>query len=193
LVSREKKIQALYNFTLMVMQNPLLTYLLGYLTGQVDRVNFVEDISGADIAIKVNLRRLTLWPTDPLNASVKGVSMPNSIALLQAIVDEEDLPICVCFDFDNMREAYWYQEVLLPDVSYVKDVEEAAREQSSLLREEMDRILDIYRECQTLYNSTSGQRQEEMAYYMKLAERELKTLSDKLEEVNKRMRQLTDF
>jgi len=191
LVSREKKIIALYNLTLMVIQNPFLTYLSGYLTGQVDRVNFVEDISGADIAIEINLRRLTLWPREPLQSSVKGVSMPNSLALVQAIM-EQDLPICISLDFDNVREAYWYQEVLLPNVSYVRGVEEAAKEESSLLRQEMDRILDIYRECQALYNSTSGKRQEEMTYYIKLAEQELKTLSDRLEEVNNRMRQLTD-
>ena len=191
MVSREKKIEALYNLTLMVIQNPFLTYLSGYLTGQVDRVNFVEDISGADIAIEINLRRLTLWPREPLQSSVKGVSMPNSLALVQAIM-EQDLPICISLDFDNVREAYWYQVVLLPNVSYVRGVKEAAKEESSLLRQEMDRILDIYRECQTLYNSTSGKRQEEMTYYMKLAEQELKALSDRLEEVNNRMKQLTD-
>jgi hypothetical protein len=75
----------------------------------------------------------------------------------------------------------------------VKDVVEAAKEESSLLRQEMDRVLDIYRECQMLYNSTTGDRQKEMAYYIKVAEQELKALSDKLEEVNRRMRQLTDY
>ena len=39
-----------------------------------------------------------------------------------------------------------------------------------------------------LYNSTTGDRQKEMAYYIKVAEQELKALSDKLEEVNRRMR-----
>lgn len=190
---REKKLKALYNLTLMVVQNPFLTYLLGYLTGQVDRVHFVENLAGADIAVKISLRRLTLWPADPFSATVKGVSMPNSLALVQAISDQEDIPICISVDFDNISEAYWYQEVLLPDVSYVKDVVEAAKEESSLLRQEMDRVLDIYRECQMLYNSTTGDRQKEMAYYIKVAEQELKALSDKLEEVNRRMRQLTDY
>jgi len=193
LVPREKKLKALYNLTLMVVQNPLLTYLFGYLTGQVDRVHFVENLAGADIAVKISLRRLTLWPADPFSATVKGVSMPNSLALVQAISDQEDIPICISVDFDNINEAYWYQEVLLPDVSYVKDVVEAAKEESSLLRQEMDRVLDIYRECQMLYNSTTGDRQKEMAYYIKVAEQELKALSDKLEEVNRRMRQLTDY
>lgn len=193
MVPREKKLKALYNLTLMVVQNPLLTHLFGYLTGQVDRVHFVENLAGADIAVKISLRRLTLWPADPFSATVKGVSMPNSLALVQAISDQEDIPICISVDFDNINEAYWYQEVLLPDVSYVKDVVEAAKEESSLLRQEMDRVLDIYRECQMLYNSTTGDRQKEMAYYIKVAEQELKALSDKLEEVNRRMRQLTDY
>ena len=102
----------------MVVQNPLLTYLFGYLTGQVDRVHFQRILQGYDIAVKISLRRLTLWPADPFSATVKGVSMPNSLALVQAISDQEDIPICISVDFDNINEAYWYQEVLLPDVSH---------------------------------------------------------------------------
>ncbi|HHY16703.1 MAG TPA: hypothetical protein GX524_01375, partial [Firmicutes bacterium] len=80
MVSREKKLDALYTFSVMVIQNPLFSYLLGYLAGQIDRVHFVEDLSGADIAIRLCIRRSALWPREPFQATVRGVSMPSPLS-----------------------------------------------------------------------------------------------------------------
>jgi uncharacterized protein YpiB (UPF0302 family) len=189
-VSREKKLDALYTFSVMVIQNPLFSYLLGYLAGQIDRVHFVEDLTGADIAIKLCIRRKALWPVEPFQATVRGVSMPSPLSLVRTI-NNDDSEICVRLDFDNSHEASWYREVLLPNVSYVKNAAEAAREESAHLRREMDRNLDIYRECKTLLNTSSPERQEEMGFYMRLAENQLKGLSGQLEELNKRMKELS--
>ncbi len=59
------------------------------------------------------------------------------------------------------------------------------------LRREMDRNLDIYRECKTLLNTKLWKGKEEMGFYMRLAENQLKGLSGQLEELNKRMKELS--
>ncbi|MGI6627461.1 MAG: hypothetical protein ACOX4K_03830 [Bacillota bacterium] len=189
MVSREKKLDALYTFSVMVIQNPLFSYLLGYLAGQIDRVHFVEDLSGADIAIRLCIRRSALWPREPFQATVRGVSMPSPLSLVRA-VNNDDSQICVFLDFDSAHEAAWYREVLLPDVSYIKDAAEAAREESDNLRREMNKTLDIYRECKAMLNTGPPEKKEEMSFYIRLAEQQLRSLSSQLEDLNKRMKEL---
>ena len=125
-VPRGKKLEVLHNFSLMVIRHPLISYLMGFLTGQVDRVHFVADLKGAEVAVKLTMRRKALWPNEPFQATVSGVSMPNPVAFVQAVSNKQ-LEICVMLDFNNAEDTGWYQEVLLPDVSYVKDTLEAAR------------------------------------------------------------------
>ncbi|QUL98420.1 MAG: hypothetical protein IMF26_10480 [Candidatus Fermentithermobacillus carboniphilus] len=191
MVPRSKKLDAIYNFTVMVGQSPMFAYLMGYLAGQVDRVNFVDDLTGADIAVKISIRRTAVWPHEPFKAFVRGVAMPNPFTLVRS-VNQENTPICVSLDFDHAEETPWYQEVVLPNVSYVTNAIEAAREESEALRQEMDRTLDIYRECKNMLKDSSPERQKELGFYMKLAEQQLKSLSQQLEELNKKMRQLAE-
>lgn len=188
LVARDKKLEALHNFSLMVIRNPLLSYLMGFLTGQVDRVHFVADLRGADVAVKLCIRRKALWPNEPFQATIAGVSMPNPMSFVQAVSNKQ-AEICVMLDFNNAEDTGWYQEVLLPDVSYVKDTLEAAHEESSRLKREMDRVLDIYRECKVMLDSAAPDRKKEMEFYITLAEQQLKQLSNQLDELNARMKQ----
>ncbi|HHY11150.1 MAG TPA: hypothetical protein GX529_00815 [Firmicutes bacterium] len=191
MVSREKKLEALYNFSLMVIRNPLLSYLMGFLAGQVGRVHFVNDLKGADVAVRLCIRRRALWPNEPFRATSAGVSMPNPLSFVQAVNNSES-QICVMLDFDNAEEAQWYQDVLLPDVSFVKDTVQAAQEESSKLKREMDRALDIYRECKTMLNASAPERQKEMEFYIALAEHQLRQLSHQLETLNAKMKQLSE-
>jgi len=118
------------------------------------------------------------------------VMMPNTFVLVRSISDEAT-PICVSLDFDHAEDAEWYQAILLPNVSYVKGVEEAAHAESEALWNEMDRTLDIYREAKNMMKDDSARRKE-LAYYMALAEDQMKTLSRQMEEINRQMRRISE-
>ncbi len=190
MVTKEKKLEVLYKFSLVVIKNPLLSYLMGFLAGQVDRVHFVNDLTGAEISLQLCVRSLALWPTEPFRATTGGISMPNPISFVQA-VSKSRSQICVRLDFDNAENAEWYQEVLLPNVSYVKNAAEAAEEEIFKLKQEMNRSLDIYRECKNMLNDSVPDKQEEIKFYIKLAEQQLKKLSYRLETLNTKIKQLT--
>ncbi|MGE5587637.1 MAG: hypothetical protein ACM3ZO_05440 [Clostridia bacterium] len=189
MISRAKKLEALQNFTMMVGGDPAFAYLMGFLTGQVDRVHFVQNPSGADIAVRLSQGRLTVWPAEPFRATVGGVIVPNPMAFVAA-ASNSDRQICVSLNFERQDEASWYQEVLLPDVSHVKGPWEAAEEEAKALRAEMDRALDIYSECKRLLEKDEGGRKVELDYYMKIAQEQMRQLSSKLEEVNAELRRL---
>ena len=120
MVSRVKKLEALGNFTKLVGDDPVLAYLMGFLTGQVDRVHFVHDPQGADISLKLSQERATVWPGEPFRANVGGVVIPHPIAFVRAVGQaHSDRQICVSLNFERSDQTEWYQEVLLPDVSHV--------------------------------------------------------------------------
>lgn len=189
--TRAKKLEAIYNCGMMVGQNPWFAFLMGYLIGQVDRVHFVQDLSNAEIAISFNLRRRKVWPSEPFKATVRGIDMPNTLTLVRAI-EGSDAPICLSFDFDHSEDTPWYQEVILPNVSYVKDASTAAQEESETLWKEMDRSLDLYRECKTLLQEAGPERKKELSYYMRLAEEQMKRLSAQMDELNKHMKKISE-
>jgi uncharacterized protein YpiB (UPF0302 family) len=188
MLSEEKRLTAIYNFGMMTGQNPWFAFLTGYLAGQVHRVWFVQDLKGAEIAVRLCIRRTAIWPNEPFRARVRGVSMPNPFTMVRSI-DREDTPICLNLDFDHAEDTPWYQEVLLPNASYVKDPDAQAKEESDALWEEMDRTLDIYRECRSLVQK-DPERKKELQYYLQIAETEMKRLTREMEKLNERMKQL---
>lgn len=188
-MDRAKKLEALNNFTAMVGQNPAFAYLLGFLTGQVDRVFFVRDLEDAKIALRISVGRQRIWPAQPLQATVSGVIMPTPLAFVSAAGATDD-PICVSLEFDHADETPWYQEVLLPDASYVRDLKKTVEEESLRVRAEMDRALDIYKECKEML-ARDPVRQKELSYYLKVAEEELRNLSNKLAELNAQMKKIS--
>ena len=188
--NRTKKLDAILKFGMMVGQNPWFAFLIGFLVGQIDRVNFVRDLSDAEIAIRLSARQTAIWPRDPFKATVRGVNMPNTYTLVRAICSEST-PICVSLDFDHAEETPWYQEVLLPSASYAKDAVTAAQEESEALWKEMDRTLDVYRECRRLLKEQSPERRRELEFYMRTAEAEMKKISRELEELNRQMKRVT--
>ena len=190
IISRTKKLEALSNFTKLVGDDPVLAYLMGFLTGQVDRVHFVRDPRGADISLKLSQDRLTVWPGEPFRANVGGVMMPHPIAFVRAVGQAHiERQICVSLNFERADEAAWYQEVLLPDVSHVQLGIQAAEEEAKSLRQEMDHALDIYAECKRLMEESGSERKGELDYYMSVAETQMKMLSAQLEEVSGQLRQ----
>ena len=190
IISRTKKLEALNNFTKQVGDDPVLAYLMGFLTGQVDRVHFVRDPRGADISLKLSQDRLTVWPGEPFRANVGGVMMPHPIAFVRAVGQAHtERQICVSLNFERADEAVWYQEVLLPDVSHVQLGIQAAEEEAKSLRLEMDHALDIYAECKRLMEESGSERKGELDYYMSVAETQMKLLSAQLEEVSAQLRQ----
>lgn len=189
MITRADKLEAISRFGLIVGRDPWFAFLIGYLIGQVDRVNFVDDLKDADIAIRLSARQAAIWPHEPFRATVRGVSMPNTYTLVRSI-SEEDTPICVSLDFDHAEDAPWYQNVLLPNASYVKDVDEAAQAESEVLWKEMDRTLDIYHEAKAMLKDGDQARKKELSYYMTLAEDQMKSLSRQMEQINRQMKRL---
>ncbi len=190
MTSRAQKLEAVYNFGLMVGQNPWFSFLVGFLAGQIERVHFVRDLKGADIAVSLSARRAIIWPNDPFKATVRGVSMPNTFVLVKSVADDPS-PICVDLDFDHREETDWYQTVVLPSVSYIKDPEEAMHNESEDLWNQMDRTLDLYRECRSLLQD-DDQRKQELQYYMNLAEGQMRNLSRQMDELNRQMKRITE-
>ncbi len=190
MTSRTQKLEAMYNFGLMVGQNPWFSFLVGFLTGQIERVHFVKDLRGADISVSLSARRAIIWPNDPFKATVRGVSMPNTLILVKSIVDDP-APICVDLDFDRREETDWYQTVVLPSVSYIEDPEKAMHHESEDLWKQMDHTLDLYRECRSLLQD-DAQRKQELQYYMNLAEGQMRNLSRQMDELNRQMKRITE-
>jgi hypothetical protein len=191
MITRSQKLEAITRFGLMVGRDAWFAFLIGYLVGQIDRVSFVSDLRDADIAIRLSARQSAVWPHEPFKATVRGISMPNTFTLVRSIT-EEDTPICVSLDFDHSEDAPWYQAVLLPAASYVKDAAEAAQTESEVLWKEMDRTLDIYREAKVMLKDGDPERRKEIEYYMRVAEEQMKKLSQQMEELNKHMKQITE-
>ncbi len=190
IINRTKKLEALSNFTKLVGDDPVLAFLMGFLTGQVDRVHFVRDPRGADISLKLSQDRLTVWPAEPFRANVGGVMMPHPIAFVRAVGQAHaERQICVSLNFERADEAEWYQDVLLPDVSHVRLGMEAAEQEAKSLRKKMDHALDIYAECKRLMEESGSERRSELDYYMSVAQTQMKLLSAKLEEVSVQLRQ----
>lgn len=189
MIARSQKLEAITRFGLMVSRDPWFAFLIGYLIGQADRVNFVGDLKDADIAVRLSTRESAVWPNDPFKATVRGISMPNTFTLVRSI-SEEDTPICVSLAFDHAEDTPWYQAVLLPSVSYVKDAAEAAQAESDVLWKEMDHTLDIYREAKAMLKDGDPARQRELSYYTGVAEEQMKRLSRQMEELNKHMKRI---
>ncbi len=190
MIGRKQKLDAIYNFGTMVAQNPWLAFLMGYLIGQVDRVHFLQDLEGAEVAIRVSAGRATVWPGGPFKATVRGITMPNTYVLVRSIPQDET-PICVCLDFDKARETDWYQSVLLPSSAFIEDAEEAAHHESETLWREMDRTLDIYRECRSMLQD-DPERKRELEYYMRTAEEQMKRISRHMDELNRQMKRISE-
>ena len=189
-ISKSKKLEALNNFTKLVGDDPVLAFLMGFLTGQVDRVHFVQDAHGADISLNLSQGRLIVWPAEPFRAKVGGVMMPHPIAFVKAMGQvHANRQICVSLNFERANEAEWYQDVLLPDVSYVQLGKEAVEQEARSLRKEMDHALDIYAECKRLIGDNGSERKGELDYYMTVAEAQMKSLSAQLEEISSQLKQ----
>jgi uncharacterized protein YpiB (UPF0302 family) len=191
MVTRAQKLEAITRFGLMVGQNPWFAFLIGYLVGQVERVSFVSDLKDAEIAIRLSTRQSAVWPHEPFKAIVRGIAMPNTFTLVRSI-NGEDTPICVSLDFHHAEDAEWYQAVLVPSVSYMKDAAGAAQAESEVLWKEMDRTLDIYREAKAMLKDGDPERRKELEYYMGVAEEQMKKLSQQMEELNKQMKRITE-
>lgn len=189
--TRSKKLEAILNCGMMVGQNPWFAFLFGYLVGQVDRVYFVEDLTGAEIAISINLRRSRVWPQEPFKFAVRGINMPDTLTLVKSI-DGNDTPICLSVGFEGCEDTPWYQEVILPNVSYVKDASTAAQEESETLWKDMDQSLDVFRECKALLQGADPERKKELTYYMRLAEEQMKKLSAQMDELNRHIRRISE-
>lgn len=183
MITKAQKVKAVYNFTTMVTKDPAIAYFMGFIAGNIDRIHFVKDLTGAEIAVELSIGRTRIWPQEPFKAVVRNITMPNPLALVHSIINETT-PVCICLNFEGVNETQWYQEVLLPDASYVVSPEHAAEEHLRVLWKAMDSTLDIYRECKDTLRQDPG-RQEELQHYMNTAEEHLKVLSREIEEINR--------
>lgn len=177
------KLRALLQFAAMVQGSPGLVLLMGYLAGQLHRVHFVEDLSGAPVAVRLSSGRRRIWPAPPFEAHVRGVEVPDPVTLVSALSGTND-PICLSIAFEGLSAEPWYEALVVPrylDVAAGRTPErQAAERRVEELRGRIDHALDVYSECRRLLDEGDPAREADLKVFVEMAERELKECSDEL-------------
>lgn len=188
MIDTNKKLNALMRFSTLVQQYPGLVLLTGYLAGQVERLHFVKDATGASVLIRLMARRFPLISKPPYMAQVNGVSIPDPVSLIQVLHDNTD-PLAVQLDLDP-SELEWYEEVVVSNIHVAHREEESTANESSELQQEIDHVLDIYNECRKILDDLQHAEEEhdvervkQIKYFLNMARNDMRRLSMRLTEL----------
>ena len=166
-------------------QNPELTFLLGFLAGNLRRVHFVRTVEGAPIAISLSASRRTLWPGSIFEATLHHVPVPMPGALVSALAETAE-PICVHVTLDDPVDGAWIEPLLVDSYADVQGEDPHATLQSRMvgLRNQIDQQLDIYRECRRLLTEGAGEDESRLQFFLGLAQTEIEGLGRQLSGLN---------
>ena len=184
------KLEAVVRIGRHLPQHPEMTFLLGFLAGNLGRLHFVRSLEGAPVAISISAGRRHIWPGSVFDATLHHVPVPMPGALVSALVENEE-PICVRVAFDDPAEAAWFEPLLVD--SYYTAV--AARPEDTLetrvnsLRGKIDQQLDVYRECRRLLAQGEGEDEARLRFFLGLAQTEIEGFGRELGELNERLEQ----
>lgn len=177
------KVRVLQRLSIAAYPDAMLVYLCGLLMGAVHRVHFVRDLTGAPIAVQINMGRARVWPTPPWQASVGGMDFPDPLTLASALARRSE-PICVKASFDGAEEDEEFQRVLVDSYADVVAGRTAgvvqAESRMEDLRSRIDRALDIYNEVRRLMEEGDEARRAELAVFQKMAQEELQACTREL-------------
>ncbi len=179
------KLEAVVRMGRHLPHNPDMTFFLGFLAGNLQRLHFVRSLEGAPVAIAISAGRRMIWPGSVFDATLHSVPVPLPGALVSALV-ENDEPICVRVALDDAMEAQWFEPLLVDSYDAIR----ADRPEDSLaarmrgLRTRIDQQLDVYRECRRLLAEGSGEDESRLRYFLGLAQTEIESLGTQLSALN---------
>jgi hypothetical protein len=179
------KYEAVVRLGRQLPPHPEITFLLGFLAGNLRRLHFVRSLEGAPVAISLSAGRRTLWPGTVFQATLHNVPVPIPAALVSALV-ENDEPICVRVVLDDPAEAAWFEQLLADSYEAVRvdRQEDTLEARVRSLRAKIDQQLDIYRECRRLLAEGGGEDEARLRFFLGLAQSEIEALGQQLQALN---------
>jgi hypothetical protein len=190
LAEQRTKLEAVIRLGRHLPHHPEMTFFLGFLAGNLDRLHFVRTLEGAPVAISIAAGRRHIWPGSVFEATVHHVPVPMPGAVVSALV-ENDEPICVRVSLDDAADAAWFEPLLLD--SYHSAVghrpEDTLAERVETLRGKIDQQLDIYRECRRLLSEGEGEDESRLRFFLGLAQTEIEGFGRELTDLNGRLQQ----
>jgi len=179
-IDPEDKLQALFHFGNLVVNDPPKVMLLGFLAGRVERLHFVEDLEGAPTQIFMSARRYPIMPTKDFEATVNGVKLATPVHIMRAL-GETHPEIALRLDFDGMHRAPWYRQVVVSSL-YDEDIEATTVEQRiEELKERVDQTLDLYNEIRSALQAGTNDEREQLEFFLTRARNEMQDLSTQLQ------------
>ena len=175
-VNRARKLQALLLLARMRPADGPLLFLLGFLAGRVDRLVFVEDLEGWEVAIHLMDPGRLLWPGRPFRARVGTVEVPDPVTLVSALLERTD-PIAIRIDFTHPPQ--WYTELV--EAGEGDEAPTPPEDRVEELRRRVDQTLDFYNECRRALAAGAREREAELRFLLDLARAEVAALSRELQ------------
>ena len=182
------KLEAVVRIGRHLPQSPDMTFLLGFLAGNLSRLHFVRSLEGAPVAIAIAAGRRHIWPGSVFEAHVHSVPVPIPGALVSALV-ENDEAICVRVSLDDPAEAAWFEPLLLDSHLNVRPdrPEDTLADRVQGVRGRIDQSLDVYRECRRLLADGGGEDEVRLKFFLGLAEQEIEGLGQQLAALNRQL------
>ncbi len=182
------KLEAVVRIGRHLPQIPDLTFLFGFLAGNLSRLHFVRSLEGAPVAISVATGRRHIWPGSVFEARVHEVPVPFPATLVSTLAENED-PICLRASFDDPAESAWFEALLVDSYHSVRDGQsgDSLSERMRSVRGRIDQSLDVYRECRRLLGEGTGEDAHRLKFFLGLAQDEIEGLGRQLAELTSRL------
>jgi len=173
------KLQALVRLGRHLPQHVDLFFLLGFLAGNTERLHFVRRLEGAPVALRFVAGRSQIWPQPVLDATVRGVPLPLPGMVVSALAGTQD-PICVQVVVDDPADQAYLEPLTVDSYADVKSDVQSLQERMRSIRARIDQSLDIYRECRRLLAEGTSADEQNLHFFLGLAEREIEGLNAEL-------------
>ena len=179
MVARTDKWVVIRNFAMTGVQDAGRIALLSFLAGRLDRVTFVRSLEHSKIGVRMSTRRFGLWPRISYEGFVRDVQMPDPFLFIAAMADSDEI-IDVLLEFDGADQAEWFQKVL---VDTAADRRTQPEERKANLRNQIDRMLDIYSEIQQQLKEGAGEREKDLKRFLEMAKQDMARLNREIERI----------
>ena len=174
MVDARRKLEVLQRLAAEVDGSPDLLYLIGFMTGRLERVHFVRSIEGASVGVRIAAGRRRLWPGLPFHGEVRGVPVPGPAAMVSALAESDD-EIFLRVESDALAGREEFETLVAANPSEAWATESPA-ERADEIHRAIDRSLDIYRECRRLLDEGDPERQPELERFIEMARQEIESL-----------------
>lgn len=179
MVTRADKWVVIRNFAMTGVQDAGRIALLGFLAGRLDRVSFVRSLEHSQVGVRMSTRRFGLWPRIAYEGFIRDVQMPDPFLFISAMADSDE-SIDVLLEFDGAEQAEWFQKVL---IDHAADRKQEPKEKLTSLRDQIDRMLDIYSEIQVQLKKGDSERKKDLNRFLEMAEKDMARLNREIERI----------